>query len=127
MNNYVNLFSRWSYILNQSYLIRQSSHICFLIVVAAEGLFAESTGNQVLLDPQTFWVFLYNTLIPFNMLFLIPLHINLRIIHSLSVINNLLCHLAEGYIVWLSLYVKSLILILMALSCVENVDMFHLK
>jgi len=45
----------------------------------------------------------------------------------LSVIIILLCYLAEGYIVWLSLYVKSLILILMALSCVENVDMFHLK
>uniref|UniRef100_M1AT60 Uncharacterized protein n=1 Tax=Solanum tuberosum TaxID=4113 RepID=M1AT60_SOLTU len=77
------------------YLIRQSSHSCFLIVVAAEGWFAESSSNQVLLDPQTFRVFLYNSLIPFNLLFLIPLHINLRIVHSLSGINNLLC------VIWL--------------------------
>ncbi|WMV41231.1 hypothetical protein MTR67_034616 [Solanum verrucosum] len=33
--------------------IRQSSHICFLIVVAAEGLFAESTGNQMATMPCT--------------------------------------------------------------------------
>lgn len=36
------------------YLIRQSSYICFLMVVVAEGWFAESSSNQVLLDPQTF-------------------------------------------------------------------------
>ncbi|XP_060182077.1 uncharacterized protein LOC132611709, partial [Lycium barbarum] len=32
-----------------------------------EGWFAESSSNQVLLDPQTFRPFLYNTLIPFQL------------------------------------------------------------
>lgn len=75
--------------VRQMYLIKQSSYICFLIVVSAEGWFAESSSNQVLLDPQTFRAFLYNTLIPFNLLILIPLHINLRIVDSLSVIQKL--------------------------------------
>lgn len=40
--------------------------------IEQEGWFTESSGNQVLLDPQTFRPFLYNKLIPFTLLIFIP-------------------------------------------------------